>query len=60
VSDLQRGYLPDGKDRQHPVKDPDDREQVSAPALWRNPGIRTWYSTVNYPNVPTGPVIDVR
>jgi hypothetical protein len=30
---IQRGYLPDGKDRQHPVRDPDDTTMTSSPVF---------------------------
>lgn len=44
MTDLYRGYLPDGKDRQHPVHDPDDTGlMVAVPQAWF--GItRTWYA----------------
>jgi hypothetical protein len=43
--DLHRGYLSDGKDRQHPVRDPDDTSPVITEgaafiAMWM------WHSTL--------------
>lgn len=47
MSNLQRGYLPDGKDRQHPVIDPTvDEIVVATPLGWSNPGVKLWYDTV--------------
>lgn len=54
---LQRGYLPDGKDRQHPVRDPDDREQPMQPALWVSPHSLTWYQLSGVRVVPPATVI---
>lgn len=47
MMNLQRGYLPEGKDRQHPVLDPDDAALLATtPMVWINPGVPTWYDTV--------------
>lgn len=46
----QRGYLRDGKDRQHPVTDPYDTTDsiaFSPPQLWSNPGTMTWYASMD-------------
>jgi hypothetical protein len=55
TNDLRRGYLPDGKDRQHPVKDPDDVSVIATPAMWVNAGVMTWYAIANVPTTPPVP-----
>jgi hypothetical protein len=55
---LHRGYLPDGKDRQHPVRDPYDVLDNGLHAtVWINPNIPTWYALTRTRMVPPATVI---
>lgn len=44
---LQRGYIAEGKDRQHPVLDPDAATFNAIEAVMFSGGTTTWYATAN-------------
>jgi hypothetical protein len=44
---LQRGYIAEGKDRQHPVLDPDAAPFYVHEAVAFSAGATTWYATAN-------------
>jgi len=61
MSDLHRGYLPDGKDRQHPVNDPDASDVYAMPpAAPSLGGIATWYAIAGASTTPSIPVPMIR
>ena len=55
----QRGYIQFGKDRQHPVSDPDaDITREQGPTVWMgHHDVRAWYVTVPSATWPVYPPI---